>query len=357
MRLPRHFEIWGPGYVRSRLVDFFSRPKPKRVWVTVCDHYEPLWRNVDLKTGDQRVALWRDLWPRLAEEVGPDSRGSLPKYSFFFPQDEYHPSFLDPLAELTQMGVADVEIHIHHDGDGRDAFIEKMATFRDVLHRRHGLLRKADGRLVFGFIHGNWTLDNSRPDGRWCGLNDELLILKDLGCYADFTMPSGPSPTQAAKVNRIYWATDDPAHPKSYNHGTDAVPGSDFRGDMLMITGPIGFRWRERLVPRTEIAELAHNDPANPRRVKRWFDLSPQIGQDLFIKLHTHGTQEKNSDLLLRRKHLVELYRLVSAEAKRRGAEVYFASAWEMYQGVMAAIEERQTDFDKTPSAVVDGSL
>ena len=37
----------------------------------------------------------------------------------------------------------------------------------------------------FGFIHGNWCLDNSRADGRWCGLNNELILLRELGCYAD----------------------------------------------------------------------------------------------------------------------------------------------------------------------------
>ena len=55
----------------------------------------------------------------------------------------------------------------------------------------------SNGRVVFGFIHGNWALDNSRPDGKYCGLNNEITLLRDLGCYADFTMPSGASPTRA----------------------------------------------------------------------------------------------------------------------------------------------------------------
>ena len=55
----------------------------------------------------------------------------------------------------------------------------------------------ATGELRFAFIHGNWSLDNSRPDGRWCGLNNELILLRELGCYADFTLPSAPSDTQA----------------------------------------------------------------------------------------------------------------------------------------------------------------
>ena len=27
---------------------------------------------------------------------------------------------------------------------------------------------------AYAFVHGNWALDNSRPDGRWCGIDAEL---------------------------------------------------------------------------------------------------------------------------------------------------------------------------------------
>ncbi|MBV9670187.1 MAG: hypothetical protein JOZ43_04450 [Acidobacteriales bacterium] len=337
MKLPRHMEMWLPWYVQSRAAGWFTRREPKRVWLTICDHYEPMWGRPAGEVADGRVALWRERWPELADEAGPDSRGAKAKYSFFYPQDEYDARFLDPLSELVGMGLADVEIHIHHDGEGRTAFIEKMAQFMEVLHERHGLLRRVDGRLAFGFIHGNWALDNSRPDGRWCGLNDEITILKELGCYADFTMPSAPDVTQVAMVNEIYWATDDPARPKSHDRGEVVRPGGSASGDLLMITGPLGFRWRERLVPRMETGEVAGNDPATEGRVQAWFRLAPMIGDDLFIKLHTHGTQERNSRVLIEEKNLVRMYQWVRAEAERRGAEVVFASAFEMYQGVRKA--------------------
>ena len=44
----------------------------------------------------------------------------------------------------------------------------------------------------YAFIHGNWSLCNSRPDGRYCGVNNELDVLRETGCYADFTLPSAP---------------------------------------------------------------------------------------------------------------------------------------------------------------------
>ena len=337
MKLPREMQYWLPTYILGRPLQWVARRTPKRVWVAICDHYEPLWRQASITTGNERVAKWRKTWPELAQQVGPDSRGMLPKYSFFYPQDEYQPQFLDPLAEMVDMALGDVEVHIHHDGEGRQKFIDKMADFCDALHTRHGLLRWIEGKLAFGFIHGNCALDNSRPDGKWCGLNDEIIILKELGCYADFTMPSAPSPTQARMVNEIYWATDDPTKPKSHDKGLPVRPGATATGDLLLITGPLGLRWRERLMPRLESGEIAANDPVTRQRVRRWFALAPVVGDDLFIKLHTHGTQEKNSKLLLDDKNLVQMFRWIAEEAKQRGADVCFASAFEMYQGVLNA--------------------
>ena len=60
-------------------------------------------------------------------------------------------------------GIADVEGHLHHDGEGQQKFIDRISGFTETLFSRHGLLRKSNGKIVFGFIHGNWALDNSRP--------------------------------------------------------------------------------------------------------------------------------------------------------------------------------------------------
>ena len=74
------------------------------------------------------------------------------------------------------------------------ALREKLQRYLETLHDRHGLLEKdATGRISWGFIHGNWALDNCRSDGRMCGVNNELDVLRETGCYADFTLPSAPS--------------------------------------------------------------------------------------------------------------------------------------------------------------------
>jgi hypothetical protein len=173
-------------------------------------------------------------------------------------------------------------------------------------------------------------LDNSRPDGRWCGLNDEIRLLRDLGCYADFTMPSGDSPTQARLVNTIYYCNGAPDRPKSYDRGDPVTPGGGVEGDLLMISGPIGMRWRDRWLPRLETGELRYGNVATPYRVRRWVELAPRIGTDSFIKLFTHGAQERNSSALLR-DVLESAFNMLVEEANRRGCAIHFVSAWQMY--------------------------
>lgn len=354
IQLPRNAGLWLPGLVKHRWRRARREP-PQRVWFMIGDHYEPLWMGATEATGAARVTAWRRRWPEIAARFH-DAAGRHPRHTFFFPEEEYRPGFLDPLGEMTAAGVADVEIHIHHDGESEQSFVARMSAFLDVLSRRHGLLRQWKGRTAFGFIHGNWALDNSRPDGRWCGLNDEITLLVKLGCYADFTEPSAPNATQVHMVNSIYWASDDPAKPKSHDYGTPLEPGEpDHPDDLLLVTGPLGLRWGNHggghaWLPRLDTGEVCSYDPPTPARIRLWFDYAPQIGADLFIKVFTHGAQERHAQALLDG-GLESLYRGLLAEAGRRGMQIYFASAWEVRQA-LEAIRKRECPVQ----AVVGGS-
>ena len=106
----------------------------------------------------------------------------------------------------------------------------QLQQFTRTLHDRHGLLtRDGSGRLRYGFIHGNWALANSLPDGRWCGVDDELSVLRETGCYADFTLPSAPSPAQTRTVNTIYYASTAGSGRKSLDTGARAAVGKKGR--------------------------------------------------------------------------------------------------------------------------------
>ena len=144
-------------------------------------------------------------------------------------------------------------------------------------------------------------------------------------------------------MNQIYWCTNHPDNlPKSYDHGIEATVGGGRRGDLLMITGPVGLRAGGRMLLRLETGEIAGYDPPTPSRIRRWFDLAPTIGDDLFLKLYTHGAQERNLEPLLGG-GLGNLFRWLAEEAEQRGIEIHWATAWQMYQAADALIHGRES--------------
>lgn len=335
--LPQHemfraIRRWLPGYCASRLRGRNSGPVA-RVWVTIADHFEPWWRQPDAATALERVRRWTRLWPRIAARH-LDSAGRPACYTFFYPEEQYEPRVLDELSRVRDAGMGDVEVHLHHDGDTEQSFVERVGAFLRRLHEGHGLLRKEGGQIRFAFIHGNWALDNSLPGGRFCGLNNEITLLRDLGCYADFTLPSAPSPAQTRIVNTIYWAKDDPSRPKSHDTGVPVTPGGPIAGDLMMIPGPLTFNvreWRMPRVPKLECGELAGNCLPTRHRARLWLKVAPRLGNDVFIKLFSHGAPEKNAIALLDEGGLDRTLEYVKAEASALGAEIFFVSAWQMW--------------------------
>ena len=332
----RHIHRWLPGSLLNGL-HRLGEPPATDVWVAITDHFEPLWKKPDQPTARERVAEWRRRWPEIAARHH-DAQGQRPVYSFFYPQEEYQPELLEPLAEMTRDGIADVDIHIHHDREGETLFVEKMQGFIQALNGNHGLLRRHEGRIVFGFIHGNWALDNSRPDGMWCGLNNEISLLRDLGCYADFTMPSSGEPCQAGPVNAIYRVTDDPTRPCSYARGVRVKKGLGAIGDLTLITGPLGFDFRSRgpLRPLIESGELAGSHPPSRSRVKLWLRLAPRVEGHVFVKLFGHGAQERNSGPLLKGGGLDRMFTDLSEECADQGLRLHYVSGWDMFRAVEA---------------------
>jgi hypothetical protein len=162
------------------------------------------------------------------------------------------------------------------------------------------------GKPSYAFIHGNWSLDNSHPHGDWCGVNDEITVLQQTGCYADFTLPSAPSPCQTTQVNSIYYAIDDPAHAKSHNTGKQVAVGEAAPNNGLMlIQGPLALNWKWRkfgLIPRIENSDVRRTSPPIGERIDCWVNQGISVvgrPEWVFVKIHTHGTQESDHDVLL----------------------------------------------------------
>lgn len=306
------------------------------------DHYEPLAARASEETAVKRVQRWLDEYPKLAGRF-VDADGCHPKHSFFYPEEEYRPELLDMIGQLCRDGFGEVEVHLHHDDDTSQGLKTKLDSFVDTLHQRHGMLPFYEGRPRFGFIHGNWALDNSRADGRWCGVNDELRVLAAAGCYADYTLPSAPNDTQTHTVNSVYYATDDPIAPKSHDHGVELEVGRHACGDLLIFQGPLALNWRQRkfqLWPRLENSDIEPHDVPIAHRVKIWLNQWIHVKgrpEWVFVKVHTHGAHERNADWILGGEfgRLHEALHSICGEGK--GFKLHYVSAREAYNIAKAA--------------------
>ncbi|QDT43115.1 hypothetical protein Pan241w_32120 [Gimesia alba] len=337
----RNMQYWLPAYFVRKKIDetiTFSPAQPRHIFIAVCDHFEPEWGNPVKSEALARIDRWCEEYPARFSQFS-DSRGQVPQHTFFFPQDQYAPEYLDRLAALCKQGFGDVDVHLHHDNDTAEGLRQKMNEFRQTLFDRHGLLRKdpQTGEIVYGFIHGNWALCNSRPDRRWCGVENEIDILLETGCYADLTMPSAPSDTQTQIINSIYYAKDIPGQCKSHNQGTLASVGHSPEEDsLLMIQGPLRLDWSKRkwgFLPRIENSDLHGGRPATLNRFQHWLAADVHVtGRPdwTFIKLHTHGAKPRNIDTLLG-PETEAFHAALRDEAKQHPEwKYYYVSAWEM---------------------------
>lgn len=302
----KNIDQWIWSYLRQELkrrINLKRVVRPIHLLFCVVDHFEPDWNHADEQTQRKRVDRWVSGYPAIAGRH-KDAYSNPPQHSFFYPAEVYHQDHLDRLTELCRRGFGEVEVQLHHDQDHEEGLRAKLEKAKQDFSR-HGLLGKDKkrGGLRFAFIHGNWALNNSRADGRWCGVNDEARVLKESGCYADFTLPSAPSETQTRKINSIYYASSNPQYPKSHDTGKDVRVGCQAKGDLMIIQGPLALRFKKpELRLSIENAGISGNNPPTEDRIDCW--IRQRIGvvgrpDWVFVKIHTHGAVEKNADVLL----------------------------------------------------------
>jgi hypothetical protein len=236
-------------------------------------------------------------------------------------------------------------MHLHHDGDTRETL---RAQLEQSLRRfaEHGhLARDPDGRLRYAFIHGNWALANGRRDRQACGVDDEIPLLFQTGCYADFTFPSAPDETQPNIVNCIYWPVGDLGRARAYEQGEPARVGQMREDRILMIEGPLALHARAARMPlRIENACITANDPATPARVRRWVDENIHVAgrpEWVFVKVHTHGAPEPEAASLLGQGGHALHRALTEMFNDGKNWVLHYVTAREMYNIAVAAMEGR----------------
>jgi len=298
-------DIWLPAWWRRRQA-YEHVFGTRHVMIAVGDHFEPF-HGVEKVEALARVAAWRREFAPLAGGFR-DADGRPPKHTFFYPIEQYDADVIDALAELCHATGSETEVHLHHD---RDTAENLRRTLEQGVERLagHGLLaRDESGALRYGFVHGNWALDNSHPKGRHCGVRNELRVLRETGCYADFTLPSAPNRTQTRTINSLYYARGTDA-PKSHDRGrrvrADRTPQRAADDELLIVQGPLALNWQRRkfgILPRIENGDLTAVNPPTRERLETWLDCRIAVEgcpNWLFVKLHTHGAGPENMRMLL----------------------------------------------------------
>lgn len=289
------------------------------------------------------MRVWRQGYPRLAARFR-DAEGRPPRHSFFYPGEQYAPEILASLGELAALGLGEVELHLHHDQDSeaglRDKIRQMLARFAE-----HGHLSRQEQRLRYAFIHGNWCLANARRDRRWCGVDGELPLLFETGCYADFTFPAAPDESQPGIVNQIYWPEGDLRRARAYDRGCRVRVGHVLDDRVLMIEGPLALALRPtRLTLRIENAAVTAADPATPLRLRTWVQQNIHVEgrpEWVFVKVHAHGAPEDQAASLLGDggRGLHEALAALCDDGVQWS--LHYVTAREMYNVARAAMEGR----------------
>ena len=312
------------------------------------DHFEP--------KEPSDIEAWMARYPRMAERFA-DASGRRPRHTWFY--DAADPAVLDALGELCRAGYGEIELHLHHSFDTADGFREKIEE-RKRVYAEHGALITVGETPVrtFGFIHGKWSLDNSRGEAH-CGVNNELQLLRESGCYADFTFPAWGA-MQPSMTNAIYYAADDPAKPKSYDTGHRVAVGEKSSGDLMIFQGPgrlSGVPRKAACVPGlTWLADhlmltcgVAAHQPPTPSRIDRWVNANVHVEgrpEWVFVKVHAHGARGADFETFFGRPAAVMHEHLSRRYDDGANWRLHYATARETFNIVKAAEAGKTGDPD-----------
>lgn len=325
------------------------------VVVVVADHFEPSW-NEDLSPVPWDVQMRRaEQWNRLARATGAavrDADGKPFVHTCFYPAEQYHRPLLDIIAELEAEGLGEVEIHLHHGVDAPDTAENtrrELLEFRDALAEDHRCLSRMDGvgEPKYAFVHGNWALANSMSN-QCCGVDNEMEILAETGCYMDLTLPAIPFESQSSILNSIY-ECKGPFDKKASHFKGARLRVGDRPKLPFLLTGPLVLNWRRRkhgvVVPRIEDGALAANFALEKGRFNDWLRARISvIGRPdwIFIKLYCHAFFDHDQSVMIGEDCKRFWLDLLNRSEQTGEYKIHFATSREAFNMIMAALDGRE---------------
>jgi hypothetical protein len=300
------WKVFFSSYVLSHwsMRHFFDQmrklPKPVHIIFCTVDHYEPGTGNASPKVECERVDLLLREFPRLSD-AHLDSSGNRARRTWFFPPHYHRLGNLKKLVSLCEKGYGEIELHLHHGKTRPDTAANLEKTIRQCIadYSRFGIFGMENRSKRFGFIHGDWALNNS-SGGRFCGVDDETSVLKRTGCYADFTFPSRGR-SNPLRINSIFYARSRPGRPKSHRTGKPVRAAGLQEGGLMMIQGPLfpSFNGGGAASLRI-VGDRIGMAPMAIRHVDSWVSAGIHVkGRPnwVFVKTHTHGAVDHEAVL------------------------------------------------------------
>jgi len=330
---------------------------PVHLIFALADHFEPA---IDPEDGQKRVSRseqerrlesWTREYPKIVDRWR-DHDGRPLVHTYFYPAEQYDQGLLEMLADHCHAGWGEVEVHLHHGiphPDTAENTRQLLTEFRDRLAFRHRCLALEEGstRPRYAFVHGNFALANS-ANGRFCGVDSEMQILAETGCYADLTMPSGFwHPAQTAKINSVYECALPLNQAAPHRKGQDLIAGRLAKTFPLIVQGPLVTDLRRTLRtarPVLENGAITGANPATIHRLSLWKQAQVRVlgrPEWLFIKLHCHSMDPTQKDAVIGDSFRNFLAALVGGAADRKEM-LHFVAARELANILLAACDGRE---------------
>ena len=347
---------WLPSYAWQRLTRSAPHGRVHLIFA-LADHFEPSIVPEDGRARapfaeqERRVTQWCRDYPRSVDSWR-DHEGQPFVHTYFYPAEQYDRSLVDRLAEHCHAGWGELEIHLHHGMDAPDTAENtrrQLMEFRDALVSNHGSLCYLDGSGLarYAFVHGNFALANS-AGGYACGVDNEMEILAETGCYADLTLPSATfHPAQVGKVNSLYECSLPLNTKAPHRKGRDLRVGRSPQTFPLNVQGPLLLDFDKHArngIARFENAALTAANPPGLRRLNLWKRAAISVlGRPdwLFVKLHCHSMDPTQRDAVMGRAMQRFLSGLVEGAAERQEV-IHFVTARQMVNMIWAACDGRE---------------
>ena len=332
----KNIHIWLLDYIISNIRNIYllrSKTRKEVIFLFV-DHFE-------LAGKKDRLNSWINDYPSVVNGF-KDADGVMPQHTWFSAIDLIDENELEAIKPLVDAGYGEVELHWHHSHVSDEVFRNDLKNGLEIFHK-YGFMKpyKKGIHSCFSFIHGNWSLNNSRGV-EYCGIDNEIEILKEFGCYADFTFPALFSPAQPKYVNKISYTTIANVR-KSYNKGrTSEVGVKEKESEFMIMQGPLAinlFDWRHKWHPTIENGDVNGDYTQNSKkRIDCWVRQNIHVKNNpnwIFVKVFCHGAQDYKS---LTSNSTIQMYRYLDTkynDGKRY--RLHYVTARECYNIIKAA--------------------